>query len=107
MKTRYTVEVLASGQPRPYADSRQHVRVIFEIVSYKTGEWEPWDIKQEAIIRERLLGLKCGFVEFRYPKDCADPKKPSASEYFKTRLDWLKQTAPGVWEFHTTSAYTD
>ena len=101
---RYTVRTLSAGQPRPYADSHRHVRVAFEIVPY-TGEctWQPYDRLGEEHVRKRLLGLGCGFTEFTYPpKD----REPTAGDYFADRLDWLRNTAPGVWEFRTTSAYT-
>ena len=102
---RYTIEVLASGQPRPYADSRQHVRFTTETKWNASDEWKLSVHIKEDRVRELLLGLKCGFTEFRYPQDCEG--KPSTSEYFRTRLDWLKEIEPGIWEFHTTSACTD
>ena len=101
---RFTVRTLSAGQPRPYADSRRHVRVLFEHVPY-SGEcvWTPHNIAEDYV-RKRLLGLGCGFTEFTYPpKD----REAGAGDYFTTRLDWLRNTSPGVWEFHTTSAYTD
>lgn len=100
---RYTVRTLAAGQPRPYADSRRHVRVWFEHVPY-TGEctWQPHQMMEEYV-RKTLLGLRCGFTEFTYPpKD----REATAGDYFADRLDWLRNTAPGVWEFSVTSAYT-
>lgn len=101
---RQTVTTLACGQPRPYADTIRHVRVVFEHVPY-TGplEWQP-DNPSEERVRDTLRGMYCGFTEFVYPP--AD-RKPTAGDYFTTRLDWLRNTAPGVWEFHTTSAFTD
>jgi hypothetical protein len=103
---RYTVETIASGQPRPYADTIHHVRVTFEHVPWLNGkdEFEPacWD--NEEAVRDVLQGLRCGFTDFAYP-----PKdRPSTTEdYYRTRLDWLKRVEPNVWEFHTTSAFTD
>lgn len=100
-KTRITIEVLASGQPRPYADSQTHVRVTFEW-------WHSWagndaDSRSkwtackwpEADIRACLKTLKCGFTDAE-PKCWAD-----------TRLNYLKEVQPGVWEFHTTTPFTD
>lgn len=107
MGHRVTVKNLASGQPRPYADSRSIVQVLFETEDYQNlGTYKPWDLTEERV-RERLKGLVCGFTEFRYPQDCKDPAKPTASEYFTTRLDYLKKVSPGLWEFKTTSAFTD
>lgn len=102
---RYTIQTLASGQPRPYADTIRHVRVIMEWVPWSGDvEWQPDAANVEEAIRERLKGLRCGFTDFTYP-----PKEREATtaDYFATRLDWLRMTAPGVWEFHTTSAFTD
>lgn len=101
---RYTVRTITAGQPRPYADSVRHVRVFFEHVPY-VGEcaWQPYERLSEEHVRKALLGLRCGFTEFTYPpKD----REPSAGDYFADRLDWLRNTAPGVWEFKVTSAYT-
>ena len=103
---RFTIKVLASGQPRPYADSINHVRLFCEMVPYsREPKWQPDDYTNEATVRKALLGMNCGFTEFTYPPK--DKDKASASDYFATRLDWLKKTGPGTWEFHTTSAYTD
>ena len=102
---RYTVQVLAAGQPRPYADSIGHVRVTFEWVPYGgDGSWQPNDIQNEEMVRDHLKGLCCGFVEFVYPPT---DRPATMEDYFRTRLDWLRNVSPGVWEFHTTSAFTD
>jgi hypothetical protein len=104
---RYTVETLAAGQPRAYADTVHHVRVTFEWIPYKKREpgeepqFEPSTLKEEHV-RRALLGLQCGFTEFDYNK-----AEKSMDNYFKTRLDWLIEVSPGVWEFHTTSKFTD
>jgi hypothetical protein len=105
---RVTIETLAAGQPRAYADSVHHCRVTFEWVPYKKREpdeafeFEPCVNWKEEVVRDKLKGLQCGFTEHRYPED-----GQSIDDYFRTRLDWLRETAPGVWEFHTTAAYTD
>lgn len=104
---RYTVETLAAGQPRAYADTIHHVRVTFEWVPYKKREpgeeptFEPVLNWTEEGVSKHLKGLMCGFTDFKCPPS------PSMDDYFRTRLDWLKEVSPGVWEFHTTSAYTD
>ena len=53
---------------------------------------ETWNEEQ---IRALLPHLRCGFTE--------------NAEYSlgRSRLDWLKQVSPGVWEFHTTEPYND
>lgn len=105
---RYTVETLAAGQPRSYADTINHVRVTFEWVPYIKREpgvepvFEPCANWTEEAVRDKLRGLQCGFTDFDY-----NSSDKGMDAYFRTRLDWLKETAPGVWEFHTTSAYTD
>lgn len=109
---KYTVEILASGQPRPYADSRTHGRITFETDYYGPDKEKHGTLQKAVHIKEDrarkvLSGLGHGFTEFRYPQDCADPAKPSTGDYFRMRLDWLKEIEPGVWEWHTTSAYTD
>lgn len=101
---RYTVTTLAAGQPRPYADSRHHMRVAFEWqgmegFSNPDAPFVPSDGMSEAAVRLILPGLQCGFT----PKTAKDED----CQWFDTRLDWLKQVSPGVWEFHTTSPYTD
>jgi hypothetical protein len=92
-KQRITIEVLAAGQPRPYADSRLHVRVTFEH-DWNGKGWKPWELP-EAQVRERLRDLRCGFTD-----------TPPAN-WASARLDCLGFTAPGVWEFSVTEPYTD
>lgn len=105
MGSRITWDTLESGQPRAYADSRTVVRVRFEI-ELSTG-WTLSKYVKEDYVRKVLKVLHCGFTEFRYPQDCENPAKPSPGEYFTTRLEYLKEIEPGVWEFKTTSAFTD
>jgi hypothetical protein len=102
-KDRITIETLAAGQPRPYADTVRHVRVTFEwqgMEGYKDKDapFVPRDKFSEETVRRMLAGV-AGFTA----KTAKDPD----CNWFDTRLDWLKSTGPGVWEFHTTSPYTD
>lgn len=106
---RYTVQTIASGQPRAYADTIHHARVTFEWVPYKKREpgeepvFEPSAGWTEEAAARHLKGLCCGFTDYKY-----DAKADGSMDaYFRTRLDWLREVAPGVWEFHTTSPYTD
>jgi hypothetical protein len=99
---RYLVEVLQSGQSRAYADTTRHVRLTIDTFFAWLGDpkdershWKPNDSWKDEEIRALLKLLKCGFTD-AVPENWAS-----------TRLDWIKKTAPGVWEFHTTSAYTD
>lgn len=108
MTQRYTVETLASGQPRPYADSRLHVRLTIEYhfqwlgdPNHEKSEWRPSLFKYtEDEMKALLRALKCGFPQTDQPKDWAD-----------SVLLYLKQPKPEeephIWEFYTTSAYTD
>lgn len=102
MTQRVTVEVLASGQPRAYADSRSHVRVMFEYFFAWLGdpndprsEWRLNDTWKEAEVRALLPHLRCGFTE------------NTEWKLGESKLDWLRETAPGVWEFHTSEPYND
>lgn len=101
MTYRYKIEILASGQPRPYADSRSHVRLTIDTFRAWLGdpndersEWVPNDSWKEEEVRALLPYLRCGFPT-KEPENWAD-----------AQLAWLKKTAPGVWEFYTISAYT-
>lgn len=110
---RYTVETIQNGQPRPYADTVRHVRVSFERGGPSPKQIEP-AFMQEAVVRSFLKTLMCGFTE----------KSKDEVDWFETRLDWLRpmdgkpaseviphgdpnQTVASVWEFHTTSPFTD
>ncbi len=111
---RYTIETLASGQPRPYADTIRHVRVTFESNGWQGGGELIPSFMSEDGARNRLRGMLCGFTD-KTAKDC---------DWFETRLDWLrpvdgkpaseaipsgdpKQVVASTWEFHTTSPFTD
>lgn len=102
MTYRYTVEVLASGQPRAYADSRTHVRVTIEWFVAWMGDpkdsrskWQPNETWTEAQIRGLLPHLRCGFTE------------NTEWALGRAKLDWLKQITPGVWEFYTSEPFND
>lgn len=106
MKRRITYEVLAAGQPRPYADSITRARVTFEsqgIEGYKDPDapFKPdpyFSDTHEDRVRAVLRHLPVGFVD-------AVPEG-----WWSTRLDYLrtvKTETGGTWEFQTTSPYTD
>lgn len=99
---RITVETLQAGQLRAYADTTRHVRITFEHKDWKAPhDWLPREITEEEV-RAIAPHLKCGWTDFDYTK-----AEHSMENYFRTRLDWLRKVSKGVWEFHTTSAYTD
>lgn len=94
---------IAAGQPRPYADTIHHVRVIFEVFISWLGDdndprskWERNRYFKEEQVREILKTLPVGF-----------PKVDKPDGWWETKLDWIRNIEPGVWEFHTTTAYTD
>lgn len=97
MSIRITIETLASGQPRAYADTRHHARVTveYQMTKHSGPVWEPNSYLKEDKIRKMLLALDCGFTEH------------TVYELGKTKLDWLRNTGPGVWEFHTTDPFCD
>lgn len=99
-KWRYTVINLASGQTRPYGPTLNRVQVLFEITN-TSGEFEPSRYLSEERAIEIIKGLKCGYTDFVVPSN------PSASDYYKTRLNYFKFISEGLYEFQTTSEYTD
>ena len=55
MKTRYTVDVLRSGQPRAYADTERECLITVETEDYRTHEMKPWVLYgdvESRIVRE-------------------------------------------------------
>jgi hypothetical protein len=102
---RYTVEVLQSGQPRPYADHIRHMRVTFEWIPYTaepSPDWALSPINNEQAVKDYLKGLCCGFTDFKLEQG-----NTSTEDHYKSRLDWLRLVSPGVWEFHVTTPFTD
>lgn len=94
---RYTVEMLASGQPRAYADTIHKFRVSVEWVPYKNPqieEWEPNELSP-ALIDKAAKALGYPWEE-KGQGDWASPRLHS-----KTKI------APGVWEYTVVEAYTD
>ena len=115
MKTRYTIEILASGQPRPYADTIHHARVDFESSGWKPDAPLGPVFVTEDFARNTLLRLPCGFTEVT---------RKTADHPFATVLDWLrpidpkpesevrpngnpKQSCASAWEFQTSTPFTD
>lgn len=101
MQQRITIETLASGQPRPYADSVNRVRVKFEWTGYNTNDqsWKPDPCYSDAHkdrVEKALSGLMVGYI----------PAKEK-NEWWETRLNYLTVVDAGTWEFQTTTPYTD
>jgi hypothetical protein len=99
---RTTVTYVKSGQARAYADHVDIVRVLFEGPDYKNRCLAPIANLVETYVRERLLTMHCGFTEF-----VPDPGDHSMDTAFRKRLDYLRETEPGVWQFQTTTRFTD
>lgn len=99
MTYRVSWDILASGQPRAYADSRTIAKVTFEyLVSYgpEKGQWKPaFDNLEEEKVRAILRALPCGFTD----------KEPE--HWASSRLNYLRKKGPGVWQFQVDSPYTD
>lgn len=82
------VQTLASGQPRPYADHRLHVRVMVTD-----------NDDNESDVRSLLLKHGgTGFIE---------TKKEDRGDLFDSYLGRLERVAPGVWEFVKITPFTD
>ena len=98
---RMTVEVVASGQARRYADTVQQYRVLFEWCSWirkgpvqttpPNDSYEPveWD---QSVVEKHLRAI----YGWEDNGDWASPK-----------LDFLRKVAPGTWEFKVRETYTD
>lgn len=116
MKERITIEYVAGGQPGPYADTRDIVRVQFERTDpMKVGPdlpFIPSYMGEEAAV-QHLLGLGCGFVT-----------KQERKSHWDTYLEYLKPINPkkaseiipygdpsqevsDIWEFKTVTPFTD
>ena len=105
---RYTFWYLQSGQARAYGPTVLVARVKFEVTDFKTGELVPAKLDLDypgsrGMIERVLKGLPCGYTDFTYPpKD----REATTSDYFATRLEYIKIVEPGVIEFKTLSEYT-
>lgn len=84
MTTTYSVEILRSGQPRPYADTEREFRITILSTDFagKASEPKPW--------------LMCGDVEARIAREEADRKAGrmsggmSPDQLRKSQRDWAK-----------------
>jgi hypothetical protein len=100
-KRRFTHEVLAAGQLRPYADSIYRNRITFEwqgMEGFKSKDapFIPAPTDNEDYVR-RLAKTLSGWSE---PTD-------ENFNWASTKLDYLKPIEPHVWEWQTSEAYTD
>lgn len=94
---RYTLEIIASGQPRPHADSVTHAKLYIEWAPYTNNQkqWEANDM-HSAIVRRVAKGM----LEFVDPDD---------KEYCwaSSKLTRMTKIDKGVWEFVVTTPFTD
>ena len=71
MKTRYTVEILRSGQPRPYADTEREYLITCEQEWYGKDGLHPWVMHRDVeaqIAREEKMRAE-GKMSGGYPPD--------------------------------------
>lgn len=99
---RTTVTYLKTGQARPYANHVDIVQVLFEGPNYEARCLRPIQNLSEGYVREKLRTLSCGFTDF-----VPDPGDHSMETAFRRRLDYLHEIEPGLWEFQTTTRFTD
>lgn len=97
MKTRITIEMQQSGQPRPYAD---HLYVGTIYIEYQTaigegpdvGEWKPSPMHEET-------------VKAKYSRCVANWKEKP--DWFDMTFVGMKHLGPGLWQVTCKEAYTD
>lgn len=100
-KHRYTIETLASGQPRPYADTIRRHRITYEwqgMEGYKNID-APFVLCEN--MHEQLVRRDCH--HFSGWTERTDP----AFGFHSTRLNYLKQVSLGVWEWETCEPFID
>lgn len=116
MKYRFTIEVLRSGQPRPYADTEHVARVTFEHTDWKTprGPFEPWYMTED-IAQDYLSIPGSGYVR---------ATRKETKDWYSTYLDYVRpldaksasevidggdpnRKVASVWEFRTVTPFTD
>jgi len=113
---RITLTTIASGQPRPYADSRLIVQIKFEVFfawlgdpNHEKSKWKPDIHWTKEEVGKALEALKCGFPGLdTTPANWAAPHLQYLKEIKEDRTPVVAgDQHTGIWEFHTTSAYTD
>jgi len=99
-KWRMTIECLHTGQPAPYKAHINRYRVLFEITDWRTGEFGPSVHIKEDAVRKWLTGCP-NWTEFNYAAS-----EKTEGDYFRLRLNYLKEIEPGLWEYQTSAEYT-
>lgn len=88
------VEVLAAGQPRPYADTVHSYRFTFE-----RGSGDGWCTRPGEEFVNRLAQQ---FMGARPVK-----RKDDEREWWETYRSRLSEVEPGVWEVAYITPFTD
>ena len=109
MSWRYTVTE-AGGSNVPYRGSTLRRRIQFEHFFAWLGNpndersyWRNLPVTEEKV-RKVLKALDLGFTEHVYP---VKGRTSEPGDYYATRLNYLKEIEPGIWEWETHSPYTD
>lgn len=100
-KDRITVECLATGQPRPYADTFHTYRLMFEWQGMEgcrnpNAPFIPRDKLAESTVKRYARAIYNWTEEGDAYHDWASP-----------HLQYLKNVGPGIWEFSVKEEYTD
>lgn len=98
-KSRYTIEVLASGQPGPYQDTIHHCRIKYEywVTNNGRGGFVLSGMSNEDRVRS----------DARHFSGWSEPGDPEHDPVWSTKLVWIKMIEPGVWEWKTQTRFTD
>lgn len=112
---KYEVRLLASGQPRAYADSIYHARITHTVVDW-LGDEKPWkpvwkkeeapdkyqdQIDNEIDVALRMIGLS------NNRKFKSDVNMNSAEEYFAGWIEYAVYIEDGVVEIMTVHPFAD
>ena len=93
------IETLASGQPRPYADSVDKYRVSCEYY------WDAIDgprLSDSYFLKDHeVLAL------LRASRSTPNWVKKEEREWHQPYLDYITEVSPGVWEVQIISPYID
>lgn len=98
-KRRYTVEILAAGQPRAYADTIYRARI-----SYEWQGMAGFKDKNAPFVRNEMTEER---IVRRDAKHFYGWTEKEEGDWASTRLEYLKMIEPGIWEWQTRAALTD
>lgn len=98
-KRRVTIEILAAGQPRAYADTIHRRRILYEWQGLegfkdKNAPFVRLDLTHREIVEGDAMHYG-GWVP------------EGEGDWASTRLKYLKMIEPGLWEWETVSPFTD